>query len=131
MGSTTSQLPKNPKKSKKQSVTSQKTRFFEEFGSWCSFGCDLPGYPRYNHQPAGLFNRAVGCISHVMYHGKSLINGGFNGKIIYFYGPFSMDMLNNQRVNPMKSPLCMVFFGVCPCTSHETTEFPHQSRPLP
>ena len=31
-------------------------------------------------------------------HGKSLINGGFNGKIIYFHGPFSMAMLNNQRV---------------------------------
>ena len=28
----------------------------------------------------------------------SLINGGFNGKIIYFYGPFSMAMSNNQRV---------------------------------
>jgi len=27
-----------------------------------------------------------------------IINGGFNGKIIYFYGPFSMAMLNNQRV---------------------------------
>ena len=26
------------------------------------------------------------------------VNGGFNGKIIYFYGPFSMAMLNNQRV---------------------------------
>jgi hypothetical protein len=25
------------------------------------------------------------------------INGGFNGKIIYFYGPHSMAMLNNQR----------------------------------
>ena len=31
-------------------------------------------------------------------HGKFLINGGFlAGKIIYFYGPFSMAMLNNQR----------------------------------
>ena len=25
-------------------------------------------------------------------------NGGINGKIIYFYGPFSMAMLNNRRV---------------------------------
>ena len=34
-------------------------------------------------------------------HGKFLINGGFlAGKIIYFYGPFSMAMLNNQRVHP-------------------------------
>jgi len=33
----------------------------------------------------------------VKVHGKSLINGGFNGKIIY-HGPCSMAMLNNQRV---------------------------------
>ena len=32
-------------------------------------------------------------------HGESPINGGFNGKNIYFYGPFSRAMLNNQRVN--------------------------------
>jgi hypothetical protein len=30
-----------------------------------------------------------------------LLNGGFNGKIIYFYGPFSMAMLNNQRVDAL------------------------------
>ena len=29
---------------------------------------------------------------------KKLINGAFNGKIICFYGPFSIAMLNNQRV---------------------------------
>jgi hypothetical protein len=29
---------------------------------------------------------------------KNLINGGFNGTIICFYGPFSVAILNNQMV---------------------------------
>ena len=39
-------------------------------------------------------------------HGKSLINGGFNGKIIYFHVPFSMAMLNNQRVQVKPIGFC-------------------------
>jgi hypothetical protein len=31
-------------------------------------------------------------------HGKSLINGGINGKIIYKWAIYTMAMLNNQRV---------------------------------
>ena len=39
-------------------------------------------------------------------HGKSLINGCFNGKIIYFHVPFSMAMLNNQRVQVKPIGFC-------------------------
>jgi len=33
------------------------------------------------------------------------------GNIMYFYGPFSMAMLNNQRVNPLPWELCMMDDG--------------------
>ena len=38
-------------------------------------------------------------------HGKSLINGGFNGKIINKWAMASMAMLNNQRVYSNQSPI--------------------------
>ena len=39
-------------------------------------------------------------------HGKSLINGGFNGKIIYFHVPFSMAMLDKQKVQVKPIGFC-------------------------
>ena len=52
------------------------------------------GLPRGPYPQIAIYHLAI---EHS--HGKSPINGAFTGKTIYFYGPFSMAMLNNQRVN--------------------------------
>ena len=45
-----------------------------------------------------------------MVNGKSLINGGFNGKIIYKWAIYTMAMLNDQRVN-LHFPMVFLWFS--------------------